>query len=80
MREFLDERRASGLAANTVTIEDKTFESTIAVDRKAIEDDQLDLIRLRIRDLAYRVAGHRHQIVVESLAGGFESDGRRPVG
>lgn len=71
MREFLDERRASGLAANTVTIEDKTFESTIAVDRKAIEDDQLDLIRLRIRDLAYRVAGHRHQIVIESLAGGF---------
>ncbi len=71
MREFIDERRPSGLAANTVTIDDKVFESTIAVDRKAIEDDQLDLIRLRIRDLAFRIAGHRHQIVVEALAGGF---------
>jgi phage major head subunit gpT-like protein len=71
MREFLDERRPSGLASNAVTIEDKTFESTIAVDRKAIEDDQLDLIRLRVRDLAYRVSLHRHQMMVEALAAGF---------
>lgn len=71
MREFVDERRPSGLAANAVSIDDKVFESTIAVDRRAIEDDQLDLIRLRIRDLASRVASHRHQIVVEGLAAGF---------
>lgn len=74
MREFVDERRPSGLAANAVTIDDKVFESTIAVDRRAIEDDQLDLIRLRIRDLASRVAGHRHQIVVEGLAAGFSAN------
>lgn len=71
LREFIDERRPSGLAAHAVSIEDKVFESTIAVDRKAIEDDQLDLIRLRIRDLAYRIAQHRHQMVVEALSGGF---------
>lgn len=71
MREFVDERRPSGLSSYAVTIEDKTFESTIAVDRRAIEDDQLDLIRLRIRDLAFRVAAHRHQIAVEALAAGF---------
>jgi|GEM_PF-243314 len=70
MREFVDERRPSGMAAYAVTIEDKTFESTISVDRKAIEDDQLDLIRLRIRDLASRVSQHRHQIVVQSLLAG----------
>lgn len=75
MREFVDERRPSGLASNAVSIEDKVFESTIAVDRKAIEDDQLDLIRLRIRDLAARVAAHRHQIVVEALTAGFSEDG-----
>ena len=75
MREFLDERRPSGLAANAVTIEDKVFESTIAVERKAVEDDQLDLIRLRVRDLAFRVAAHRQQIVVEALAGGFSAPG-----
>lgn len=70
MREFLDERRPSGMSEYVVTIEDKTYESTIAVDRKAIEDDQLDLIRLRIRDLASRVSQHRHQIVVQSLLAG----------
>lgn len=73
LREFVDERRPSGLAAYAVSIEDKVFESTIAVDRKAIEDDQLDLIRLRIRDLAYRIAQHRHQMVVEALSAGFSA-------
>ena len=70
MREFIDERRPSGMAEYAVTIEDKTFESTIAVDRKAIEDDQLDLVRLRIRDLANRVRQHRHQVVIQSLLAG----------
>lgn len=71
MREFIDERRPSGLAAYAVSIEDKVFESSLAVERRALEDDQLDLIRLRVRDLAFRVATHRQQIVVEALAGGF---------
>lgn len=71
MREFLDERRPSGLNAFGTAIEDKVFESSIAVDRRAVEDDQLDLIRLRVRDLAQRVAAHRHQIVIEQLASGF---------
>lgn len=75
MRELVDERRPSGLAGYAASIEDKVFESTIAVDRKAIEDDQLDLIRLRIRDMAARVSSHRHQLVVETLAAGFSGLG-----
>ncbi|MEQ1823165.1 MAG: Mu-like prophage major head subunit gpT family protein [Fimbriimonadaceae bacterium] len=74
MREFTDERRTAGLTEYAVSIEDKVFESTIAVDRMAIEDDQLDLIRLRIRDLAYRVAQHRHQMIVDALVGGFTAN------
>ncbi|MBS1721791.1 MAG: Mu-like prophage major head subunit gpT family protein [Armatimonadetes bacterium] len=70
MREFIDERRPQGMTEYAVSIEDKTFESTVAVDRKAIEDDQLDLIRLRIRDLATRVSQHRHQVVVQALMAG----------
>jgi phage major head subunit gpT-like protein len=73
MREFVDERQAAGMSEYAVTIDDKVFESTIAVDRRAIEDDQLDLIRLRIRDLAFRVSTHRQQIVAEALASGFTS-------
>lgn len=72
MREFIDERQPPGLSAFTVSIADRTFESTIAVERRAIEDDQLDLIRLRIRDLAERVAAHRHQMIVEALVAGQE--------
>ena len=75
MREFIDERRPSGMTQNALTIEDKVFESTIAVDRRAIEDDQLDLIRMRIRDMALRVSAHRQQIVVEALINGFSSNG-----
>jgi phage major head subunit gpT-like protein len=71
MREFIDERRPQGMASNAITIEDKTFESSLAIDRKAIEDDQLELIRLRIRDLAFRVTAHRQQMVIEALAAGF---------
>ncbi|MBS1706252.1 MAG: Mu-like prophage major head subunit gpT family protein [Armatimonadetes bacterium] len=75
MREFVDERSPAGMSTYALTIEDRTFESTIAVDRKAIEDDQLDFIRLRIRDLALRVAAHRHQLVVSALTGGFTTAG-----
>jgi len=73
MREFLDERQPQGMSSHSVTIEDKVFESSFAVDRRAIEDDQLDLIRLRIRDLAYRIAQHRHQMAVEALSAGFSA-------
>lgn len=75
MREFIDERRPSGMTEYAMTIEDKVFESTIAVDRRAIEDDQLDLIKLRIRDLAFRVSAHRQQIVIQSLIDGFSTNG-----
>lgn len=71
MQEFIDERKPAGMKEYNYAIEDKTFEASIAVDRKAIEDDQYDMIRLRIRDLADRVASHRHKIVVEQFATGF---------
>lgn len=74
MREFVDERRPAGLSSFSTSIEDKTFESSIAVDRRAIEDDQLDLIRLSIREMALRVASHRHQMVVEALINGFTTN------
>lgn len=70
MREFVDERRPKGIAQYVTSIQDKTFEATIAVERNAIEDDQLDIIRLRIRDLAMQVSAHRHQLVVQTLLSG----------
>jgi phage major head subunit gpT-like protein len=75
MQEFVDERKPQGMQEFNYTIEDKVFEASIAVDRKAIEDDQYDLIRLRIRDLAQRVADHQHRMTVEALASGFTVSG-----
>lgn len=75
MREFADERRPSGLAVYQQTIEDRVFESTLSVERRAMEDDQLGLIRLRVRDLATRVATHRAQLVIETLTSGFTAVG-----
>lgn len=75
MREFVDERRPAGLGSYAMTLEDKVFESSIAVDRRAIEDDQLDLIRLRVREMANRVEAHRHQLVVQTLIEGFTANG-----
>lgn len=75
MREFLDERRPAGMAPYSVTIEDKVFEASLAIDRRAIEDDQLDMVRMKVRDLAFRVAAHRQQLVVEALAGGTSGIG-----
>lgn len=75
MREFVDERRPGSMAQNSATIEDKVFESSIAVDRRAIEDDQFDLIRMRVQDLARRVVDHKHQLIVEALLSGFSQPG-----
>lgn len=70
MREFIDERRPQGLRQNPVVIEDKVFEATLSVERKAVEDDQLDMIRMRVRDLAQRVVQHQHELVVSTLVNG----------
>lgn len=70
MREFVDERRPTGLRSQSIQIEDKVFEATLAVERKAVEDDQLDLIRLRVREMASRVAMHQHEMLVHLLANG----------
>ncbi|MCW5945919.1 MAG: Mu-like prophage major head subunit gpT family protein [Fimbriimonadales bacterium] len=75
MNEFVDERKPSGMTEYSYSIEDKTFEASIAVDRKAVEDDQYDLIRLRVRELADRVAEHQHKLCVESIANGFTEAG-----
>lgn len=70
MREFVDERRPVGMTGHSVQISDKVFEASLAIERRALEDDQVGLIRLRIRELAERVLAHRHQIIVEALASG----------
>ena len=47
VREFTDERMPLGLLEHSFSIRNKTWESSIAVERAAIEDDKLGQIRLQ---------------------------------
>ena len=70
MREFVDERTPTGLKAYEYTISDKVWEASIAVERRALEDEQYDMIRMRVRDLAAEAVRHREQLVIEALLKG----------
>jgi phage major head subunit gpT-like protein len=52
IREFIDERVGKGIAEYGYSLKDKTWEATIAVDKRAIENDQYGQIMLRVRQLA----------------------------
>jgi len=73
MREFVDERQPFGLREHSFTIENKTWESTIQVERTALEDEQYGQIRLRIQSLAEAAARHKEQLVFELVRDGFEA-------
>lgn len=68
MREFVDERRLKALKELSQTITDKTWEATLGVSRRALEDDQYGAIRLRVQDLANEAARHREKITVQKYA------------
>lgn len=68
MREFVDERRLKALKELSQTITDKTWEATLGVSRRALEDDQYGAIRLRVQDLANEAARHREKICVQKYA------------
>lgn len=71
VREFKDERMPLGLLEHNYTIRNKTWESSIAVERAAIEDDKYGQIRLRIQSLAREAKRHVDELVFTLLKGGF---------
>jgi len=75
MREFVDERQPAGLGVYEYTISDQVWEASIAVERRALEDEQYDMVRMRVRDLAREAVRHKEQLVIEALLRGA-IDGR----
>lgn len=73
VREFTDERMPLGLLEHSYTIRNKTWESSIAVERAAIEDDKYGQIRLRVQSLAREVKRHMDELVFTLLANGFST-------
>ncbi len=73
MREFADERMPLGLLEHNYTIRNKTWESSIAVERAAIEDDKYGQIKLRVMSLAREAKRHMDELVFSLLKNGFSA-------
>ena len=71
VREFLDERQVQDMAAYSYAIKNRTWESTIAVDRAALEDDLYGQIALRIKQMAMVAKMHLDTITFGLLNAGF---------
>ncbi|MHB9035100.1 MAG: Mu-like prophage major head subunit gpT family protein [Armatimonadota bacterium] len=71
MREFKDERMPLGLLEHSYSIKNKTWESSIAVEREAIEDDKYGQIRLRVQSLAREAKRHIDELIFSLLKNGF---------
>ena len=70
MREWLGERVINSLTESKYTLTNKTWESTLGVDRTAIEDDQYGQIRIRVQSLAVEAARHTGELIFSIIAGG----------
>ena len=75
MREFLDERSPMDPKPYSYAIKNKTWESTLSIDRAALEDDQYGQIALRVRQMALVAKQHLDSIVFGLLGQGFTADG-----
>ena len=73
IREFKDERMPLGLLEHDYAIRNKTWESSIAVERAAIEDDKYGQIKLRVMSLAREAKRHMDELVFGLLKNGFAS-------
>ena len=69
-REWLGDRVVNSLQAHGYAITNKSFESTVAVPRVAIEDDQYGLFGTLIGDMGQSAAVHPDQLIFTLLSGG----------
>jgi phage major head subunit gpT-like protein len=73
MREWIGDRVIKDLSAFDYEIKNKSFESTIGVDRDDIKDDLLGLYTPRIQGLAQAAKEHPDILVFALLKAGFTS-------
>jgi phage major head subunit gpT-like protein len=71
IREWLGDRVVKNLALHSYKILNKDFESTIAVSRNDIEDDQYGVLGPLFQDMGRTCKVHPDQLVFALLAAGF---------
>lgn len=72
-REWIGDRQLKSLATAKYEIENKPFESTVAVDRDDLEDDQFGIYAPMFKELGFASAMHPDELVFALLAAGFGS-------
>ncbi|HDL5671355.1 TPA: Mu-like prophage major head subunit gpT family protein [Mannheimia haemolytica] len=70
MQEWVDDRQIKNMQAQGMTIENKLFESTVAVPRTAIEDDQVGLFTPMVKQAAQSAAELPDDLVFSLLKKG----------
>jgi phage major head subunit gpT-like protein len=89
MREWLGDRVIKALTLHGYSITNKKFESTIAVSRVAIEDDQYGIFAPLFQELGRGAAEHPDEMIFDLLGKGFTTacydgqnffDANHPVG
>jgi phage major head subunit gpT-like protein len=73
MREWTDERQIKGLGEFEFSIKNKLWESSIGVERTAIEDDQYGQIRIRAEGLGREARRHPDELVFQCLMNAYDA-------
>lgn len=74
VREWLGQRLVRNLVAQRYVIENKLFESTIGLPRKAIEDDKYGLFTPVLEEMGKAAADKPNELVFIALAAGFSKN------
>lgn len=70
MREWIGPRVIQGLNTQSYTLQNKTFESTLGVDREEIEDDTLGLFNPRVEEFGRVAARIWERLLLDALING----------
>lgn len=70
MQEWISERVIKSMNESKYTLTNKLWESTLGVDRTAIEDDMYGQIRIKVRSLAEEAARHTEQLIFDTIKSG----------
>ena len=71
LREWIGDRQVNNLTGHGYSITNKTFESTVGVDRDDIDDDQYGVYTPLMEMMGYNAAIHPDKLVFDLLAAGF---------
>eukprot|EP01037_Dinobryon_pediforme_P030126 gene30126-34067_t len=75
MREWIGDRWIQNLTAQTYTIKNRKFESTISVERTDIEDDRYGLFAPIMQEMGKSAAEHPDELIFSLLKTGFTTTG-----